>query len=173
MQSKRSSRIEKSFAVRSIDRVYPERVCLLPLLCLHPRILTQLLTYVTLLPPSGSHSLNVHFKLSADPDVASACPRTLSQTECHVTGSLCRYIHAHPACNPCHTPFADFRFFPLQAPLLTHAFNSIVVLRLRLYLYMHKTVDFGKSIYGKGNHEFLNPDASGYCVCLKYSKTTV
>ena len=171
MQSKQSSRIEQSFAVRSIDRSYPERVCLLPLLCLHPRILTQLLTYVTLPSPSGSHSLNAHFKLNNLG--RHRCLASLSQTECHVTGSLCRYIHAHPACNPCHTPFADFRFFPLQAPLLTHAFNSIVVLRLRLYLYMHKTVDFGKSIYGKGNHEFLNPDASGYCVCLKYSKTTV
>ena len=64
MQSKQSSRIEQSFAVRSIDRSYPERVCLLPLLCLHPRILTQLLTYVTLPSPSGSHSLNTRFKLN-------------------------------------------------------------------------------------------------------------
>ncbi len=121
MQNKRSSRIEKSFTVRSIDRGYPERFCLLPLLCLHPLILTQILTFVTLPPPPPRFTL-VKYALQTKqspqaPVPSSACPRTLSQTERHVAGSLCWYIHAHPAYNSCHMPLADSRFSSLQATL--------------------------------------------------------
>ena len=59
MQNRCVDKIEKSFAVFSIDRGSPDRVwSYLPML-------TQILTSVTLpRPPPDSHSLNTHLKLN-------------------------------------------------------------------------------------------------------------
>ena len=99
MQNRCVNKIEKSFAVFSIDRVSPERFCLLLSSCLHTPILTQMLTSVTLPPPPDSHSLNTRFKLNnfggpRQPICLSSCAVS-NRTSRRRQSLLDRCLHSH------------------------------------------------------------------------------